>query len=72
MYIIKVLNGRHELLNKWWRVVSVASSSIQTRQGKLYDELKALNPEFIDLDKWSFKESGTMVNSCIVILNKPL
>lgn len=69
---VKHILHMYELLNKWWRVVSVASSSIQTRQGKLYDELKALNPEFIDLDKWSFKESGTMVNSCIVILNKPL
>lgn len=69
---VKHILHMYELLNKWWRVVSVASSSIQTRQGKLYDELKALNPEFIDLDKWSFKESGTMVNGCIVILNKPL
>ena len=69
---VKHILKAYSLLNNWWRIVSVASSSIQTRQGKLYDDLKALNPEFIDLDKWSFKESNTIVNTCIVILNKPL
>jgi hypothetical protein len=60
----------YELLNEWWRIVSVASSSIQNREGKLYDELRALNPEFIELPEWSFKESDTMVNSVIVVINK--
>lgn len=67
---VKHILHMYELLNKWWRIVSVASSGIQWREWKLYDELKALNPEFIDLDKWSFKESWTWVNTCIVIINK--
>jgi hypothetical protein len=57
-------------LCEWWRIVSIASSSIQTREWKLYDELKELNPEFIKIDDWAFKESWTMVNSVIVIINK--
>jgi hypothetical protein len=60
----------YELLNEWWRIVSVASSNIQTRTWKLYDELRVLNPEFIQLPEWSFKESWTMVNSVIVVINK--
>jgi len=67
---VKHILHMYELLNEWWRIVSVASSSIQTREGKLYDELRALNPEFIELPEWSFKESWTMVNSVIVIINK--
>ena len=31
------------------RLVSIASASIKRREGKLYDELKTLNPEFIEL-----------------------
>lgn len=57
-------------LREWWRIVSVASSSIQTREWKLYDELRALNPEFIELPEWSFKEIWTMVNTVIVVINK--
>lgn len=57
-------------LTIWGRLVSIASSSIKTREGKLYDELKALNPEFIELPDWSFKDSGTMVNTVIVVIDK--
>lgn len=67
---VKHILHMYELLNEWWRIVSVASSSIQTREGKLYDELRALNPEFIELPHWVFKESWTMVNSVIVVINK--
>jgi type I restriction-modification system DNA methylase subunit len=67
---VKHILHMYELLNEWWRIVSVASSSIQTREGKLYDELRALKPEFIELPEWSFKESWTMVNSVIVVINK--
>ena len=67
---VKHILHMYELLNEWWRIVSVASSSIKTRDGKLYDELRALNPEFIELPEWSFKKSWTMVNSVIVVLNK--
>lgn len=67
---VKHILHMYELLNEWWRIVSVASLSIQTREWKLYDELRALNPEFIELPAWSFKESWTMVNSVIVVINK--
>jgi type I restriction-modification system DNA methylase subunit len=67
---VKHILKAYELLNEWWKIVSVASSSIQHREGKLYDELRALNPEFIELPEWSFKESWTMVNSVIVVINK--
>jgi len=67
---VKHILHMFELLNEWWRIVSVASSSIQHREGKLYDELRALNPEFIELPEWSFKESWTMVNTIIVVINK--
>lgn len=60
----------YKYLKDWWRLVSIASSSIQTRQGKLYDELRELNPEFIEIGYWAFKDSGTMVNSVIVVINK--
>ena len=52
------------------RLVSIASASIKRREGKLYDELKTLNPEFIELPDWSFKDSWTMVNTVIVLINK--
>lgn len=67
---VKHILHMYELLNEWWRIVSVASSSIQWREWKLYDELRSLNPEFIELPAWSFKESWTMVNSIIVLINK--
>ena len=67
---VKHILHMYELLNEWWRLVSVASSSIKTREWKLYDELRALNPEFIELPEWSFKESGTMVNTVIVRIKK--
>lgn len=60
----------YSLLNKWGTLVSIASSSIQTRQGKIYDELNVLRPEFIPLPEWSFKESGTMVSSVIIKITK--
>ena len=67
---VKHILHMYELLREWGKIVSVASSSIKTRQGKLYDELRALNPEFLELPEWSFKDSWTMVNSVIVLLNK--
>lgn len=67
---VKHILHMYELLNEWWRLVSVASSSIKTREGKLYDELRQLNPEFIDLPAGSFKESWVMVNTVIVLINK--
>lgn len=57
-------------LEKWWRLVSIASSSIETRQGKLYEQFRNLDPQFIKIKENSFKESWTMVNTVIVIINK--
>lgn len=52
------------------RIVAIASSSVKTRQGKIYDELRSLEPEIIDLEKDAFKESGTNVNAVILIIRK--
>lgn len=67
---VKHILHMYKLLSEWWRIVSIASSSIKTREWKLYDELKNLNPEFIELPEWSFKESWTLVNTVIVVINK--
>jgi len=67
---VKHILHMYSLLNDGWRLVSVASSSIKWREWKLYDELKSLNPEFIELPEGSFKESWTMVNTVIVLINK--
>ena len=67
---VKHILKMYEFLKPWWRIVSIASSSIETREWKIYDEFKKLNPEFIKIEDWAFKESWTMVNSVIVIINK--
>lgn len=67
---VKHILKMYSTLEKWWRLVSLASSSIQTRSGKLYDELRDLNPEYIEVESWAFKDMWTMVNTVIVILNK--
>ena len=67
---VKHILHAYNMLEKWWILVSVASSSITTRSGSLYDELRSLNPEIIQLPEWSFKESGTMVNTVIIKLTK--
>lgn len=67
---VKHILKAYKNLCEWWRLVSIASSSIQTREWKLYDELRELNPEFIEIEDLAFKESGTMVNSVIVVINK--
>lgn len=67
---VKHILHAYSLLSEWWTIVSIASSSIKTREWKLYDELRNLNPEFIELPDWSFKESWTMVNTVIVKIDK--
>lgn len=67
---VKHILQMYKHLNKWGRIVSIASSSIQHREWKLYGELKELNPEFVEIKEWAFKESWTMVNSCIVVIYK--
>ena len=60
----------YSLLRDGGTLVSVASSSIQTREGKLYDELRALPIEWIKVDGGAFKESGTLVNTVILKISK--
>lgn len=67
---VKHILHAYSMLDEGWILVSVASSSITTRQGSLYDELRSLNPEIIDLPAESFRESGTLVNTVIVKLTK--
>lgn len=67
---VKHILKMYEHLREWGRIVSIASSAIRTRSGKLYDDFHALKPEFIEIEDGAFKESGTMVNSVIVIINK--
>lgn len=67
---VKHILKAYSLLQKWGTLVSIASSSIQHRTGSLYEEIADLNPEYIELPEWSFKESGTMVNSVIVKITK--
>jgi len=67
---VKHILKMYECLSDWGRLVSVASSSIKTRQGALYDKLRELNPIYYELPNWSFKESGTMVNTIIVEINR--
>lgn len=67
---VKHILHAYSMLKIWGVLVSVASSSVQYRGGKVYEELEALNPEYVDLPEGSFKESGTMVNSVIVVLRK--
>ena len=67
---VKHILHAYSLLKKWWRIVSVASSMIQHKTTKLHDQLRALNPEFIEVEEWAFKESGTMVNTVVVVINK--
>lgn len=67
---VKHILKMYETLSAGGRLVSVASVGVKWREGKLYDELKNLNPQFYDLPDGSFKESWTMVNTVIVVINK--
>lgn len=67
---VKHILHAYSMLDEGGILVSVASSSITTRQGSLYDELRSLNPEIIELPAESFRESGTLVNTVIVKLTK--
>ncbi len=67
---VKHILKMYETLSVGGRLVSVASASIKNRQGTLYDELRELNPEYYDLPDGSFKNSGTMVWTVIVVIDK--
>ena len=57
-------------LRDWWKIVAIAPVWILSKTTKLHEELKALNPELIELEAWDFKESWTMIKTCILIINK--
>lgn len=67
---VKHILHMYELLNNWWTIVSIASNWITFKEWKLYDELRKLNPEIIELPEWSFKNSWTMVNTVIIRIKK--
>lgn len=67
---VKHILHAYSLLKKWGRIVSVASSSIQHKRTALHEELAHLHPQYIEINEWAFKESGTMVNTVLVIINK--
>jgi hypothetical protein len=67
---VKHILKMYDCLDKWGRIVSIASTSIKTRSGKIYDDFRELRPDFIEIEDGAFKDSGTMVNSVIVIINK--
>ncbi len=67
---VKHILHMYDLLEKWWRLVSVAGAGIQHKDTQRHKKLKELNPEYIELPEWSFKESWTMVGSVIVLINK--
>ena len=64
----------YELLEVDGRIVSVASKHWQQCSNKKENEfrewLKYINAEIIEIPKGAFKESGTMISSCVIIINK--
>ena len=63
------------MLKPGGRLVSVTSKHwkfANDKQSKYFREwLNSLNAEVYDLDNGQFKESGTMVATCVVVINKP-
>lgn len=62
-----------ECLKPQGRLVSIMSSGVMFRENKKTAEFRALVEEhgYIErLPEGSFKESGTMVNTCLVVLDK--
>lgn len=66
-----------ELLENWWTLVAICSSSATSR--KDYQPLQDLiseywerfdDKQYLSLDSWTFKMSGTMVNSILIVLKK--
>ncbi len=63
----------YELLSDIGTLVSVASASVEFNSQKKYKKLRELiekNGKIIKLENSSFKESGTNINTVLVILNK--
>lgn len=69
-----IIHAFEKCLNEGGRLVSVASASVTFNSQKKYKKLRELiekHGEMIELPKESFKESGTSVNTVLVILNHP-
>ena len=60
----------YELLANGGRIISIVPSTTPTKEQKKYKELQKLISEVIDLPECSFEESGTKVNTKIIIINK--
>jgi len=67
---VKHILKAYSLLADWWRIVAIAASNILNKTTKLHEELKALNPEQLEVEEWAFKDSWTMINTCILVINK--
>ena len=70
------LKEMYECLSRGGRLVCITSESwvngSQKKQVDFKNWLEKLDAEIIDIEKGSFKESGTMVGGKIVIINKTL
>jgi len=60
----------YSLLKKGGRIVSIVPSMTTEKTTKKYKELQSLITEVIDLPDCSFKESGTKVNTKIILIIK--
>lgn len=71
---IEHLKEMYKILDLNGRLVCITSESwvlgSQKKQTEFKNWLNELNAEIIDIEKGSFKESGTMVGAKIVIINK--
>lgn len=70
------LKEMYECLSRGGRLVCITSESwvngSQKKQVDFKEWLEKVEAEILDIEKGSFKESGTMVGGKIVIINKPL
>jgi hypothetical protein len=64
----------YELCRPTGRIVSVASKHWQTSGNRVETEfrnwLDQVNAEVYEIEAGAFKESGTMISSCIIVINK--
>ena len=63
----------YDCLNEIGRLVSVMSASVKFNQQKKYAKVRELietNGEIVEVPQGAFKDSGTNVNTVIVVLNK--
>lgn len=70
------LKEMYECLSRGGRLVCITSESwingTQKKQVDFKEWLEKAEAEILDIEKGSFKESGTMVGAKIVVINKPL